>query len=92
MEFKPEWFDAWFERNFGYKETYSPVEIARKLNRSPEFIYRALRRAELENFRLGSRTYVVPREALRKWLLESYILNVDEEELDILPGRDDGQA
>jgi len=87
VRFKPEWFDAWFERLFGNKEVYAPTEIAENLNRSHEFVYRALRRAELESFKLSPRTYVIPREALKKWLLEFYILNVDEEELDILPER-----
>lgn len=78
MTFRPDWFDDWFSRVFGDKDVYTPREIATRLRKSPESIYRALRYGELESFRLGKRSYVVPQAALKDWLLKYYILNTDE--------------
>jgi len=75
---EPDWFASWFEKTFGPKEAFSPQEVAATLNRSKNFVYRALRFAELEGIRLGKRSYMIPRDALRKWLLEQNVLNVEE--------------
>jgi excisionase family DNA binding protein len=75
---EPEWFTKWFSRIFEEKEVYNPLEIAKALNKHPETIYRALRCAELEGIKIGKRSYIVPKDALKKWLLEYNVINVDK--------------
>lgn len=75
---EPEWFVKWFARNFEDKEVYSPLEVAKALSKHPETIYRALRYAELEGIKVGKRSYIIPKDALKKWLLEFNVINVEE--------------
>ncbi len=58
------WLDLVFPRS-----SYTPVEVAKKPGKSPESIYRAIRRKELGAFKVGPRSYVIPTPALKEWLL-----------------------
>lgn len=74
----PEWFEEWYRQNFGDAAVVHPKELARVLGKSPETIYRYLRTAELESFKLGPRSYVIPKPALQKWMVGKYIMNTED--------------
>ena len=81
FKFIPEEFETWFESLFGDQPAYTPEEIAEKLGCSPETIRRRLRMADIDGFKLkgGDRAkWVIFRDALKKWLIESYWLNREE--------------
>lgn len=73
---EPEWFDEWFDSKFT-KEIFTPREIAEMVGVDTQTVYRALRSAELEGFRIGQRIWVIPRPAVRQWLIERNAYNVD---------------
>jgi excisionase family DNA binding protein len=58
------------------KESYSPTEIQRLLGIDKNRVYRAVAYGELEGFRNGGR-WIVPKPAIREWLLAGYNLNLD---------------
>ena len=74
----PGWFENWFSRIFGNKEVFSPMEVAKKLDRPPQVVYRAIKSGELEAFILGKQTYIIPRPALERWLQQNHSLIKDE--------------
>ncbi len=75
--FKSEWFDKWFENCFGDKENFSPLEIACVLRVSKNSIYRAIKEGKLEAIKCENR-FIIPRDALRKYLLERNTILLDE--------------
>lgn len=70
---EPLWFGSWFNELFP-EETLSPRDIHSRLEVPKDRIYRAINYGCLEAFR-GTGRWIVPRPALREWLLESYNLN-----------------
>jgi len=73
----PQWFEDWFDEKFPRGlEPYAPLYIAKKLKVNKNVIYRALLMGELEGFRISSGRWMVPRTALKQWLLEKYSLNL----------------
>ena len=78
--FCPEWFEEWFSRKFPPEaEPYAPLYIAERLRVDKNVIYRALLYRELEGIKPSPGRWVIPREALRRWLLERYSLNLPED-------------
>jgi hypothetical protein len=71
----PEWFDEWFAKNFR-EAAYSPRDLQRRLRLNRGGLYRALQTAELEGIRRGGR-WIIPRPALRSWLVRGYSLNLE---------------
>jgi len=71
----PTWFPEHFDRLFPEDESYhyAPSEIAHKLQRNTTTIYRALNSLRLEGMKAGmnSGSWLIPKPALRKWLLGS---------------------
>lgn len=72
---EPDWFEEWFSKTFT-EAAYSPRDLRRWLRMNRNGVYRALQTAELEGFRRGGR-WVIPRPALRSWLLNGYTLNLE---------------
>jgi hypothetical protein len=71
----PEWFEEWFDRLFPVEEEpYGPLLVASRLKVNKNVVYRALLSGELEGIKCIGR-WVIPRRALKKWLLERYSLN-----------------
>jgi hypothetical protein len=75
LSLKPEWFEGWFGKKFR-EDSFSPLEIAARLRMDKNRVYRALNYGDLEAFRIAGR-WVIPKPAVRDWLLESYSLNLD---------------
>lgn len=69
------WFPEYFEKVFPEDETYhyAPSEIASKIGRATTTIYRALGSFRLEGMKAGMNTgtWLIPKPALRKWLVGS---------------------
>ena len=61
------------------EEPYPPLYVARKLRVDKNVVYRALLYGELEGFKPSPGRWMVPREALRRWLIDRYTLNLPEE-------------
>lgn len=81
---EPAWFAAWFDEHFPDSgQPFRLEQIARALGLKysnggiAKPIYEALATGRLEGVKLGHRTWVVPRPALRVWLLENNALNLD---------------
>ena len=60
-------FKEWYRQHFGDAAVVQPKELAEALEISRETIYRHLRSADLESFKIGPRSYVIPEPALQKW-------------------------
>lgn len=75
----PDWFDPWFEERFPAQAQadYSLIDIADKVGVSQGIVRTAFREGALGGFELGPRTFVVPRAAVRTWLLSRYCLNME---------------
>ncbi|MDM8553495.1 DNA-binding protein [Desulfococcaceae bacterium HSG7] len=76
--FIPEWFENWFSSLF-LRKAYSPTFIIVKLNIKKDRVYRAIASSELEAIKIGGR-WLVPTPAIKNWLLDGYILNLDEKD------------
>ena len=61
-------FEEWYRQHFGDAAAVQPKKLAEVLGVSRETIYRNLRSADLESFKIGPRSYVIPEPALKKWL------------------------
>ncbi|AOY57202.1 MULTISPECIES: excisionase family DNA-binding protein [Desulfococcus] len=73
MDITPEWFDTWFDAKFP-EEEYGPKDIRRIMGIGKSRVYRAIDSGELEAIRVGT-WWLVPRPALKAWLLAGYNLN-----------------
>jgi len=74
----PSWFDEWFDRMPEPQDGpgYRAKELAGHLGVSPDAVYAALYDARLEGLRATGRGWIVPRQAVRLWLLESASSNL----------------
>jgi len=76
----PPWFDDWFDRvpeprhGLGYRAR----ELAGHVGISADAVYAALYDARLEGLRATGRGWVIPRAAVRLWLLECAASNLFE--------------
>ncbi|WP_041434606.1 hypothetical protein [Thermodesulfatator indicus] len=75
----PDWFDTWFQRNFGHKRFWKPVNIAEVLDRHPDLVYRALKAGDLEYVKLGQRSYVIPVKSLYCWLSSRLVSQIEDD-------------
>ena len=76
----PEWFEEWFNEKFPEsEEPYKPLFVAEVLKIDKNVVYRALLMGELEAIRVATGRWVIPRSALKKWLIERYSLNLPQE-------------
>lgn len=75
----PEWFEPWFDARFPPKETidYTLIDVADRVGVSQGIVRTAFREGALGGFELGPRTVVIPRVAIRSWLLSCYCLNTE---------------
>ena len=73
MVISPEWFDAWFEKRFT-EESYTTENLPEVLGISRRRIYEEIGFGTLEAIRVGYR-WVIPRPAVKSWLLRRYSLN-----------------
>ena len=73
----PSWFDDWFEETFPEPDGagYTGRELARLLGRSTDTVYAALYAGALEGSRVSGRGWLIPRPAVRLWLLECNAAN-----------------
>lgn len=71
---EPEWFPEWFDSRFRRRIDYSPGMVVRALGIPESRVYRAIGDGSLEAIRTGGR-WLIPRPAIRRWLLEGYSLN-----------------
>lgn len=71
---EPEWFGEWFGERFKRPIDYSPGMVVRALSIPESRVYRAISDGSLEAIRTGGR-WLIPRPALKKWLLNGYNLN-----------------
>lgn len=70
----PDWFDEWFDTHFrDGRDIVTPSMLVR-LGIRKDQIYTALSVGELEGFKPFGR-WMIPRPALRTWLLKSHNLN-----------------
>ena len=60
-------FEEWYRQHFGDATVVQPKKLAEVLGVSRETIYRNLRSADLESFKIGPRSYVIPEPACRKF-------------------------
>lgn len=75
----PAWFDDWFAETLPEPEKpagYRGKEIATHLGLSPDAVYAALYDGRLEGLRATGRGWLVPRPAVRLWLLECAASNL----------------
>lgn len=75
---EPIWFDHWFEERFPAGREYGPLEVAEALGVNKNVVYRALACGELDGIRTG-RKWIIPRQAIRDWLLERVAPNIETE-------------
>jgi len=72
---KYDWFDEYFNNLFPEPEkyNYTPDKIAKRIDRTSQTIYNALRSSQLEGMKLGKNkgTWIIPKKALYKWLAGS---------------------
>jgi len=79
-KFIPEWFEEWFNKKFPeHLDPYKPICVALTLNIDKNIVYRAILNGELEAIKISTGRWLIPRDALRKWLLERYVLNISDE-------------
>lgn len=74
---EPQWFNNWFNHRFPpHRPSFGPLCVADKLDIDKNVVYRALACGELDGIRTG-RKWIVPRDALRQWLLERVSINIE---------------
>ena len=76
---EPEWFTAWFDEHVPEPEGtgFRPLELAAALGLGKDVVYRALQDARLEGIRVSNKGWLIPRPAVRLWLVEANTLNLD---------------
>ena len=75
----PSWFDGWFEETVpepAQAAGYRAKELAGYVGLSPDAVYAALYDGRLEGLRASGRGWVIPRPAVRLWLLECAASNL----------------
>ncbi len=68
----PDWFASWFCAEFGETESFSVRDLRCYFGKHQ--IYTALTTGSLGGIKAGGK-WIVPRPALRDWLLENFNLN-----------------
>ena len=74
----PDWFPDWFDEHVPHPEGtgFRPLDLADVLGLGKDVVYRALHDGRLEGMRVSNKGWLVPREAVRLWLVEANTLNL----------------
>lgn len=74
---EPDWFPAWFDEFVPPtgRAGYAPQELAALLDLGKDVIYRAIKDGRLEAIKVSNKGYLIPRPAVRLYLVERNTLN-----------------
>ncbi len=70
----PDWFVIWFETEFGEIESFTVGDLLRHHRFGKHQVYTALASGNLGGIKAGGK-WIIPRPALRDWLIENFNLN-----------------
>ncbi len=77
---EPAWFAEWFDLYVPADAAgpgFGPLQLAALLGIGKDIVYRALYDGRLEGIRISNKGWLVPRPAVRLWLVEFNSLNLD---------------
>ena len=77
---EPAWFAEWFAEAVPPLERgatgYTPLQLAAALGLGKDVVYRALHDSRIEGIRVSGKGWLIPRPAVRLWLVEANALNL----------------